>query len=242
MRTEKTSGFTLIELLVVIAIIAILAAILFPVFARARDKGRQAACTSNEKQMSLAFLMYADDYDERFPAGSWGGRAWNWSMTIEPYIKNASLGVWRCPSINLTFDGAGKQVPLSGDYVTYGANGELTGDWDNAPVSKGGAGGYGTSDWPPKQLAEVKTPASVVIFYEDPQAVPRIYGRPQPAASVDYIMGYPAYYDKWSFFKTHNGGSNFTMVDGHVKWFRYGRVGGTEGPAKGKDAWFLPSY
>jgi len=67
-------------------------------------------------------------------------------------------------------------------------------------------------------------------------------GRPQPAASVDYILGYPAYYDTWSFFKTHNSGSNFTTVDGHVKWFLYGKVDGTQGPIRGKDAWFVLAY
>ncbi|MBC7289450.1 MAG: DUF1559 domain-containing protein, partial [Armatimonadetes bacterium] len=84
-------GFTLIELLVVIAIIAILAAILFPVFARAREKARQASCMSNLKQLALAMLMYAQDYDENLPLsltapGDW----WNdtWKARISPYVKN----------------------------------------------------------------------------------------------------------------------------------------------------------
>ena len=67
-------GFTLIELLVVIAIIAILAAILFPVFAQARDKARMATCLSNCKQIGLATMMYAQDYDERLPIISFGGQ------------------------------------------------------------------------------------------------------------------------------------------------------------------------
>ncbi len=120
-RTTRT-GFTLIELLVVIAIIAILAAILFPVFARAREKARQASCASNLKQLSLSLMQYAQDYDESFPdsyvlgpgpRGYYGG----WSITeyahrlytddtqtvlagigriLDPYVKNSQ--VFRCPS------------------------------------------------------------------------------------------------------------------------------------------------
>lgn len=91
MHTRR--GFTLIELLVVIAIIAILAAILFPVFARAREKARQTSCLSNIKQIGLALMMYSEDYDERYPCT---GGAW-WSPLM-PYVKNAQ--VFRCPSLN----------------------------------------------------------------------------------------------------------------------------------------------
>ena len=119
-------GFTLIELLVVIAIIAILAAILFPVFARAREKARQTSCQSNLKQLGLGMLMYVQDYDEKFPNGPAiaGGKAgpepdgtivhhgWGWMVdsnwrgqiksgvllrdVINPYVKNTQL--WLCPS------------------------------------------------------------------------------------------------------------------------------------------------
>ena len=91
-------GFTLIELLVVIAIIAILASILFPVFAKAREKARQASCLSNEKQIALAILMYAQDYDEMLPIGWHATSAGNlrFADDIFAYIKNAQ--VFRCPS------------------------------------------------------------------------------------------------------------------------------------------------
>jgi len=107
----KKRAFTLIELLVVIAIIAILAAILFPVFAQAREKARQASCLSNQKQIGLAFVMYEQDYDELFPASTYfpgislyysaidpsqNGQQINTMMLVVPYLK--SHHVWACPS------------------------------------------------------------------------------------------------------------------------------------------------
>ena len=98
MRARR--GFTFIELLVVIAIIAILAAILFPVFARAREKARQANCASNLKQIGLATQMYIQDYDETFPGHTSfaGDPNYDWPIAIVPYVKNAAL--FRCPSAN----------------------------------------------------------------------------------------------------------------------------------------------
>lgn len=98
--TMHRRGFTLIELLVVIAIIAILAAILFPVFARAREKARQSSCQSNEKQISLAILQYVQDYDERFPMFdhrlNGNTSSLYWRANVQPYMKNTQ--VFRCPS------------------------------------------------------------------------------------------------------------------------------------------------
>src|SRR5688572_10535238 len=101
----RRRAFTLIELLVVIAIIAILAAILFPVFAQARDKARSASCLSNTKQMALAFHTYTQDYDELMPMayyGDWApccaarGGHWPWPKVLIPYVKNKQ--VYTCPS------------------------------------------------------------------------------------------------------------------------------------------------
>src|SRR5439155_9580175 len=104
MNVREPRGFTLIELLVVIAIIAILAAILFPVFAQARDKARGAACHSNAKQQALAIHMYAQDYDETLPLiyyGEWnkGGPKghYPWLKVLVPYVKNKA--VYTCPSL-----------------------------------------------------------------------------------------------------------------------------------------------
>ncbi|MGI5818218.1 MAG: prepilin-type N-terminal cleavage/methylation domain-containing protein [Armatimonadota bacterium] len=116
MTTRRPRGFTLIELLVVIAIIAILAAILFPVFARAREKARQSSCLSNVRQLGLATLMYAGDHDEVLPVAIGGLPDWSqfWSTVelLQPYVRNTQISV--CPSdpvgaVNFTsFTGLGR--------------------------------------------------------------------------------------------------------------------------------------
>src|SRR5258705_11923651 len=96
---SKRRGFTLIELLVVIAIIAILAAILFPVFAQAREKARQTGCLSNHKQIGTAIMMYAQDYDEQFvPQWIWiqndgtgVARYPQWPRLLQPYVRGADV-------------------------------------------------------------------------------------------------------------------------------------------------------
>ena len=137
-------GFTLIELLVVIAIIAILAAILFPVFARAREKARQSSCLSNQKQIALGWHMYVQDYDERIPAYSrLVGGAWILRVheVIEPYIK--STQIWACPSDDHN----------NSNYIGYGYNCYYLGDWRSSPPSA----------W---VLADVTYPAECFIFGE----------------------------------------------------------------------------
>lgn len=141
-------GFTLIELLVVIAIIAILAAILFPVFAQAREKARAASCLSNEKQVALSLVMYTQDYDECYPVSYWwdgwskGGLGW--TVAVQPYVKN--LNVFACPSDS----GAFQKAPIAsnwwcGVYLTYVGN-AVHGGWSGSYNYAWGPIGY--SDGP----------------------------------------------------------------------------------------------
>ena len=155
-RIAGDQAFTLIELLVVIAIIAILAAILFPVFAQAREKARQISCLSNQKQLGLAILQYQQDYDEYFPCGSvpglggntstYGGGA-GWAGQVYSYVKSAA--VYACPD-----DKGYKSVTL----VSYGINENLTSgakvDGNNTP--EGGA----------LSVAKCVAPASTVLIGE----------------------------------------------------------------------------
>jgi len=161
-------AFTLIELLVVIAIIAILAAILFPVFAQAREKARAITCVSNQKQIALGFMMYIEDYDETFPQGQY---LWNtantpqftWADVVYPYTKQGSTwtdasgnthhsaegGVYRCPSFpsNQAF--------------------ELSPSYDAAPDGSAPWNGW-TSQAPPS-LAEIQLPAQKIYLVEKGQ-------------------------------------------------------------------------
>src|SRR6476646_9537285 len=124
---RSKSAFTLIELLVVIAIIAILAAILFPVFARARENARRSTCQSNLKQIGLGVLQYVQDYDERYPqykmdSGVTGTRS-TWFAQTQPYLK--STQIFTCPSDSVTTQSGGAYwmpAGVASYHVSYGYN------------------------------------------------------------------------------------------------------------------------
>ncbi|MDX1934602.1 MAG: DUF1559 domain-containing protein [Capsulimonadales bacterium] len=170
-RPRATAGFTLIELLVVIAIIAILAAILFPVFAQAREKARQTSCLSNEKQLALGVLMYAQDYDESFPVSRWWpeydpnvpGKQ-GWAVAVQPYLKN--LGIFRCPSDSLGLTPAPDASGWCGVYLSYVGNSYHAGG--NPNVARGPFG-YVGAFWMESgavALAKMNKPADTILLTE----------------------------------------------------------------------------
>jgi len=169
MKARK--GFTLIELLVVIAIIAILAAILFPVFARAREKARQASCLSNTKQIGLGIAMYTSDYDERIPAiynamyNSWDNRACGWYDVLQPYTKNEQMFI--CPSDSYTYTGYRSGMPHASGF--YGR--QMTASYGAAvPDSVGTVPYLGAIAWAGwgtgRLLAEIEQPADTLLLFE----------------------------------------------------------------------------
>ena len=196
----RRSGFTLIELLVVIAIIAILAAILFPVFAKAREKARQASCLSNVRQINTAILSYAQDYDEMLPS-SWRGPSaypgnYQWPQAVSPYIKNWQI--FLCPSDSGRTIVANNGAP--GSTLSYGLS----------VAYYGGSGVAGVTVTSPygKALGAIQAPAETIIL-GDFTAFEMGW---QYISSQQNLMTYLP--------NRHNDGNNVGFADGHAKWYK----------------------
>jgi len=191
---RRKGGFTLIELLVVIAIIAILAAILFPVFARAREKARQTSCLNNQKQLALAWRMYCGDYDDWVPAycpmvvtnGYYWDRDRLWYMVLQPYIRNLQVQV--CPSdpgmvISYAYNGYYLRIPQWGQ--PQGAS----------------------------KLAEISEPSMTIMAGESLANQYFLY-MPSHVNTATLVW-------RWTY-ERHNGGCNYSFCDGHAKWLGKG--------------------
>lgn len=196
----KRQGFTLIELLVVIAIIAILAAILFPVFAKAREKARQASCQNNVKQLGVALMMYAQDYDEKYVTNANSG--YYWQDILQPYIKNTQ--VYNCPSSSL------KWAPQNVNAYSYTLNCMY---WSNATLGMM----FEQSSSGPTSSATIEDPAGTVFtgdgYYFQWAVLPGTLNTTiAPARFTSNQGGY--------FEARHNEGLNVAFLDGHVKWLK----------------------
>ena len=198
---RRSSGFTLIELLVVIAIIAILAAILFPVFARAREKARANTCLSNTKQLTLGLLMYVNDFDERFPPSmsGWGSPP-GWETLTYPYVKNVQI--YQCPDIinqgTQYYNPIPGASPAANFPRSYQINGLSSGICGNAPSTYYGAGCA--------FLAQIPKPAETLVICEG-----------ITDWAVYWDQGYAYVASTKQLWPVHSGLGNYGFGDGHAK-------------------------
>ncbi|HEX2998781.1 MAG TPA: DUF1559 domain-containing protein [Armatimonadota bacterium] len=221
LKRRKELGFTLIELLVVIAIIAILAAILLPVFAQARENARKSSCLSNVSQLSKAYLMYLQDWDETFPphvtertatpgtADTAAARApFTYKTKLAPYIKNDQ--VFKCPS------GPAWPAPAPGQWYTtdYGNNhneANLAGASQQAWYQANPDFGFNETT----TLASITYPSRFIVIGEA--------GRSDGTPSRGGMYPQPWIFDIPSqarFLARHQGGGNVAYADGHAKWVK----------------------
>ncbi|MEN6545721.1 MAG: DUF1559 domain-containing protein [Armatimonadia bacterium] len=213
-------GFTLIELLVVIAIIAILAAILFPVFAKAREKARQSSCLSNLKQLSLACLSYAQDYDERLPQAyiSTTTPRYSFIQFLEPYVKNSQ--VFDCPSANvkstIIYNGT-RSYPFNMLLWTVSL-GSIASPSETVMMADGTVNTY-TGAW------SLFRPSNGRRLDKEDGSEYSVWGGTTPVNTQAWTQ--------FNFCVRHNDMGNVNFVDGHAKAMNYQTL-----YANGANTWF----
>jgi prepilin-type N-terminal cleavage/methylation domain-containing protein/prepilin-type processing-associated H-X9-DG protein len=206
------AGFTLIELLVVIAIIAILAAILFPVFAKARERAKQSACLSNIKQLGIAQMQYVQDNDERYPVVAAWGRAWDGNKdpkriympeALQTYVK--ARDVFYCPSVRMS-DAVPLPQGVNTNRITYAQNG--TSYCYNYRFY-----GYYKPVGAASQYLDVSIAGKPVNFVKSPAKFPMMFDIPYHGQQYAFPLTKGG---------IHNGGINVNYGDGHAAWVRVG--------------------
>ena len=234
-QTARKSGFTLIELLVVIAIIALLAAILFPVFARARENARRASCQSNMKQMALGALQYIQDYDSRYPGHNFGlgpqatpAAKWvcneddadqysYWFDAIYPYVKSVQL--FACPSEGYITSAAGYAHPNPWTTTPFKIGAPYTNFIEDKVHYSANKNVFDCATLDSQLSATANT---FMIFEADPRSF-TVIGRIRPYSTTAAWTAAEGTADNAPRVR-HFDGENYAFCDGHVKWLKRSSV------------------